>query len=68
MNRVYLLTNSMQQSPSVIPNRSSASETFSPHFMEPGGLLSHLQQPTTVAIMSQKDPAHAPNQLLEYPF
>jgi hypothetical protein len=45
--RTYLLTYSMQQSPSWEANRSSASQEIPPNFMEPEGSLPHSQVPAT---------------------
>ena len=43
----YLLTYSMQQSPSWAANRFAASQEFPPHFTEPEGSLPHSQASAT---------------------
>ena len=47
MCNTNILTNSMQYSPSWEANRFSASQGIPPHFMEPEGSLSRLQQPAS---------------------
>jgi hypothetical protein len=57
---IFLLTYSMEQSPSWEANRFSVSQENSPYFMEPEGSLPHSQVATAVPILSQLDPVHTP--------
>ena len=58
--RTYLLTHSIQQSPSWEANWFCSYSRNSPHFMEPEGSYRIHKCPPPGPILSQFDPVHAP--------